>query len=216
MNKKPVSFWIYLGIVLVVIVLLTALAALPINKTDEAQLAALENLNLASRLSIASQQRIHLGAIGVYLSACLLDIPFGLLTVALGVLVGGLISGSYAYLIPSVIHCLGVFLLVRLRGVDKGHGWKSSLLVALLCVCWTVLVYFVYDLVCLRIGYVLACVDFVSHFGESLLCAGVGLLMIRIKQTRMLEKGKAFVSVATYEQSEPSQSAEPKEESVCD
>lgn len=208
MNKKPVTFWIYLGIVLVVTVLLTALTALSLHKIDAAQIEAAASEELTSRLTYAAQQNVNLGAMGAYLAACLLDLPFGLLTVALGTLIGGLIHGSFAYLIPSTLNALGIFLLARMKGVDKERSWKSSLLIVLLCTDWTVLVYFLYDLIFLHMGYTLACVDFVSHLGEGLLCAGAGLLMIRIKQTRMIEKGDSFVSVAKYEQSETSQTSQ--------
>lgn len=217
MNKKPVSFWIYLGIVLVVTVLLTALTTLSLHKIDATQIAAAESDELTSRLTYAAQQNVNLGAVGMYLAACLLDLPFGLLTVSLGTLIGGLIHGSFSYLIPSVLNALGIFLLARMRGVDKERSWKSSLFVVLLCAGWTVLVYFLYDLIFLNMGYTFACVDFVSHLGEGLLCAGAGLLMIRIKQTRMIEKGDTFVSVAKYEQSESartSQDSAAREESV--
>lgn len=208
MNKKPVTFWIYLGIVLVVTVLLTALTALSLHKIDAAQIEAAASEELTSRLTYAAQQNVNLGAMGAYLAACLLDLPFGLLTVALGTLIGGLIHGSFAYLIPSTLNALGIFLLARMKGVDKERSWKSSLLIVLLCAGWTVLVYFLCDLIFLHMGYTLACVDFVSHLGEGLLCAGAGLLMIRIKQTRMIEKGDSFVSVAKYEQSETSQTSQ--------
>lgn len=200
MEKKPVSFWIYLGITLVAVILLSTLTSLPLYALEESQTDILSETEFSARLSIISQQRVSLGAVGVYLAACLLDLPFGLLTTVVGALVSGLILGSFHYLIPMLLCYAGVFLLVKLAGLNKAKDWKSSLLVVLLCAGWTVLVYFLYDMLVLGLGYHLACVDFVSHMGEGLLCAGAGLLMLRIRQTRMVEKGEVYVSVKKYSQ----------------
>lgn len=200
MEKKPVSFWIYLGIVFVTVILLSTLTSLPLYAMEESQTEMLSGTEFFTRLPVISQQRVSLGAMGAYLAACLLDLPFGLLATVVGALISGLILGSFHYLIPMLLCYAGVFLLAKLAGLNKAKDWKSSLLVVLLCAGWTVLVYFLYDMLVLGLGYHLACVDFVSHMGEGLLCAGAGLLMLRIKQTRMVEKGEVYVSVKKYAQ----------------
>lgn len=202
MEKKPVSFWIYLGIVFVAILLLTTLASLPLYTLDDSEAELISGTEYMNRLSTLSQQRISLGAVGVYLAACLLDIPFGLLATLLGALIGGLILGSYHYLIPMLLSFGGIFLLAKLAGLHKAMDWKSSLLVVLLCAGWTVLVYFLYDLLALGLGYHLACIGFVSHMGEGLLCAGLGLIMLRIKQTRMVEKGEVSMPIIDFSSQE--------------
>lgn len=202
MEKKPVSFWIYLAIAFIGVLLLSTFASLPLYTLDAEQVELISGTEYGTRLVVLSQQRISLGAMGVYLAACLLDLPFGLLATLLGALVSGLIQGSYHYLIPMLLSFGGVFLLAKLAGLHKAMDWKSSLLVVLLCAGWTVLVYFLYDILALGLGYHLACIGFVSHMGEGLLCAGAGLLMLRIKQTRMIEKGEVSMPVMDLSASE--------------
>lgn len=221
MEKKPVSFWIYLGIVFVTVILLSTLTSLPLYAMEESQTEMLSGTEFSTRLPVISQQRVSLGAMGAYLAACLLDLPFGLLATVVGALISGLILGSFHYLIPMLLCYAGVFLLAKLAGLNKAKDWKSSLLVVLLCAGWTVLVYFLYDMLVLGLGYHLACVDFVSHMGEGLLCTGAGLLMLRIKQTRMVEKGEVYVSVKNYAQEQPDTTATDSnstanEEQSCD
>lgn len=208
MEKKPVSFWIHLGIVLVAIILLSTLTSLPLYAMEESRTEYLNGTEFSNQLTVFSQQRVSFGAMGAYLAACLLDLPFGLLSTVVGALISGLVLGSFHYLIPMLLCYAGVFLLCKLAGLNKAKGWRSSLLVALLCTGWTVLVYFLYDMLALGLGYHIACVSFVSHMGEGLLCAGVGLLMLRIKQTRMVEKGEMYVSVKSFSHGDKAHSDE--------
>ena len=183
-ERKPASFWICLGVVLALTVLLTTWTSLRLYP------------GLVNALLV--QQRVNLGEVCIYLAAVLLDIPFGMLALGTGSLAACLILGAYGSILPMLIGRLGAMLLTVLVGIRKQRDWHNTLLVVLLNAAWSVLVYFLSDLFA-GVGYHAACVSFVSHLGESLVAGGFGLLFIRIKQSHMQELGdKRFVSVTEY------------------
>lgn len=192
-EKKPI-FWVFLGVVFLSAILLGSLTVIHLYKGESyvPKIIGSDGAVSAAEISrvdgIVTEQTIGLGGIAVYLAAALLTMPFGFAALAAGALIACLILQSYHYIIPLIlIRCIALFLISTLA-LKKKSNWKTCLSAALLAEGAGVLLLFLYDLVFLNIGYVYACVNCVSHIGEGLVCAGIGMLILRLRQTIQADK----------------------------
>ena len=87
-ERKPASFWICLGVVLSLTVLLTTWTSL---RLYPGLVNAPVPVGQERVYALLVQQRVNLGEVCIYLAAVLLDIPFGMLELGTGSLAACLI-----------------------------------------------------------------------------------------------------------------------------
>lgn len=101
---KSASFWICLGVVLALTVLLTTWTSL---RLYPGLVNAPVPVGQERVYTLLVQQRVNLGEVCIYLAAVLLDIPFGMLALGTESLAACLILGAYGSILPMLIGRLG-------------------------------------------------------------------------------------------------------------
>lgn len=171
MERKKVSFWIWLGLVFVLACLLTCLVTVFANgPADQREL-------LEPKLR---QQTLNLASVAVYLALIFLGHPLAYAALGLGALFGQLFLGSYHYIIPMTLVVALQYLAASLTSRVNGRPWFRCLLTAGVTEGVLVVFCLLYDWIILGVGFGQAMRMFGLHLLSGLLCFGLGVVLLKL------------------------------------
>ncbi|MDO4564552.1 MAG: hypothetical protein Q4C04_02920 [Clostridia bacterium] len=164
---KRVSFWIWVGIVLVAAALLTGLAKVEINE---------------------SAQLISLGDVSVYIAVLFSCNIIGLAALIVGSVLGVVFTGVYSYILPILIAraLMAIFLMLFRR--KFALGWKSAIIGAAITEGIMVAVYFVYEIIFSGLPFGVIASGFFAHVVEGAICGLIGLVLLKLFETKSPEQ----------------------------
>ncbi len=172
MERKKVSFWIWLGLIFVLACLLTCLFMVYAN----APAAARAELEPKLR-----QQTLNLSGVAVYLALIFVGHPLAYAALGLGALFGQLFIGSYHYIIPMTLAIALQYLAATLTaGRLHARPWLRCTLTAAIAEGVLVLFCLLYDAIILGVGFGQAMRMFGLHLLSGIVCFLIGVVLLKL------------------------------------
>lgn len=176
MKNKSISYWIWIGVTLVLAIILTSLTQYKFASESSIAINAL-----------AAQQTVGLGNVAVYVTAIFSCNIFGIIAVLLGSMLGMVFIGSYGYIIPVFIARLlmvGFIIIYRRKSV---FSWKNCIIAAAIAEGIFVLLTFLYELIFLGLEFSIATSGFFAHLIGGVISGIIGLVLLKLFEPKSPE-----------------------------
>lgn len=166
MERKKVSFWIWLAVILLLVCLFTCLICVRIHPGDENAVLADQTVNLLS--------------VAVYLAIIFVGHPLAFAALAVGALFGELFGGYYHYIIPTM--CVAALQYLMSLVIRRGNHrpWRHCILLAAVVETVMLVFYLLYDLILLGTGFGEAMRMFGYHILQGIVGFGIGLVLLKL------------------------------------
>lgn len=193
MERKRVSFWIWLGVVFVLACLFTCLLKVYANAPADSRALLEPKLR---------QQTLGMASVAVYLAFVFVRHPLAYAALGLGALLGQLFMGSYHYIIPMTLVIMLQYLAATLVSRAKGRPWFRCILTAAVTEGVLVVFCLLYDWIILGIGFGQAMRMFGLHLLSGLVCFLLGAVLLKLFYEQWSDGGEQ-AGYPVFEQKKP-------------